>query len=83
MLNPGAPCYVAFGRCGCPIAAIIDNRFRHRAIAAEVAKWIRAGFKVERRSVRFARENLGRCRHRESPRPTAPPARQRPLGLEP
>lgn len=53
------PCYVGRRPCGCVGFAAIDEPAHARDNAKEVAKVIRAGWTIERQSVKWVRENWG------------------------
>ena len=60
-------CYVGIKSCGCAVAAIVDTPEDRKHTAKEVAKWMREGLVIERRSVEWARANLTPCKHEKRP----------------
>jgi hypothetical protein len=65
--------YIAKKACGCIVAAVVDSPTHRKDVARETSKWIRAGFKVERVTSQWVRENLtfGKCPHQPT-EPTQP-----------
>ena len=57
--------YVGILPCGCCVAAVVDTG--DKFAAADVARFIREGLKVERQTVEWVRENLRRCVHQKKP----------------
>lgn len=49
--------YVAFHECGRIVAATVDNKEHAKAVAIDVARWVRLGDKVQRMSVEKARRS--------------------------
>jgi hypothetical protein len=64
-------CYVGFKECGCAIAAIVDSPKHSNDVAKFMAKMVRDGLRVERKSVVWVRENIHACPH-ETAAPLSP-----------
>lgn len=65
-------CYVAFKPCGCAVAATVDRADHKKEVARDLARWVRQGFTVERRTVDWVRSHMRSCPH--GPVPPAAPA---------
>jgi hypothetical protein len=64
--NPGM-CYVGFLPCGCPVAAV-SCALSRRDLAKEIAKMVRAGYRVEPKPSQWVRDgNLTFCVHQSRP----------------
>lgn len=54
--------YVGYcGECGGIVAAVVDEPGRPRETAKDVARYVRDGYRVERVTCQFVRENLRGC----------------------
>lgn len=62
--------YVAVKPCGC-VVAWVSGSTSADYIASTVARWIKGGYSVERKTTREAREVLRRCRCGVDPVPCA------------
>jgi hypothetical protein len=56
-------CYVGIKSCGCAVAACVDRPELAKDTAKTIAKWIKDGLTIERKSVEWARANLFACKH--------------------
>jgi len=63
MINDENSCYVGIKDCGCAVAAMVINSEHKKENAKEIAKWIREGLTIERKSVQWVNENFKRCIH--------------------
>lgn len=57
-------CYVGMKACGCCVAAAVDKPEWAKETAKTVAKWMRDGLTIERKTVQWSRENLTVCEHK-------------------
>ena len=55
--------YIGRKKCGCIVAAVVDDEDSKKATAKVVAKWIREGLAIERVSVEYVRKNFKHCPH--------------------
>jgi hypothetical protein len=55
-------CYVGFKPCGCAIACVVIEPEHPKDTARAVKQFIEHGYRVEGKSVEWARQNLSRCR---------------------
>lgn len=54
-------CYIARERCGCITGAAVDEPQYAKAVAKDVADWIKDGRTVERVPTTVVREHFARC----------------------
>lgn len=66
-LNEEVPSYIGRKKCGCVVAAIVDDGSNLKAVSKTVAKFIASGLAIERTTVGYVRANLNTCRHKENP----------------
>ena len=53
--------YIGTKKCGCVVAAVVDNPDHAKDVAKDVAGFIRKGLSIERVSIEKARVRLNRC----------------------
>jgi len=53
-------CYIAYAKCGCAVALTVD--IADKSTAADVAEFIRKGYRVERQSVSVLYDEQGKFR---------------------
>lgn len=53
--------YAGIKKCGCCVAAAVDNPEHKAETAKEVAKWIREGLTIERKTKQWVKENFTIC----------------------
>jgi hypothetical protein len=63
--------YAGRKRCGCVVAACVDEPNHARDVAREIANWVRAGMTVERMTVEDVRGALHRCTCSAAPKDQA------------
>ena len=60
MRNKATHCYVGFKTCGCAVAAVVDDS---PDVSKDVAKFIRHGLTIERKTIEETRGLLHSCIH--------------------
>lgn len=63
MANEEVGCYIGRAKCGCVIAATVDDGKDPKRVAKDVAEFIADGLTVERSTVGYVRQNFG-CKHK-------------------
>lgn len=56
-------CYIGAKKCGCVVAATVDNEANAAFVADDVAEFIRSGYTVSRVPIDEARTRLTGCKH--------------------
>ena len=54
--------YVGVKKCGCAVAAVVDNPDHAKDVAKEVADFIKSGLTIERVPVEVVRARLSQCK---------------------
>ena len=67
MKDEEVPSYIGRKKCGCMVAAIVDDGSNLKEVSNTVAEFIVSGLTVERTTVGYVRANLNTCRHKENP----------------
>jgi hypothetical protein len=55
-------CYIGVKRCGCVVAAVVDDPDDAAEVGADLNRLVRDGYTIERVSLPEARARLKRCR---------------------
>ena len=55
-------CYIGIKKCGCVVAACVDNPEHKKDIAKNISDWVKDGLTIERISVEDARNRLSCCK---------------------
>ena len=77
--------YIGIKKCGCVVAAVVDNPDHVKDVAKEVASCIREGLTIEHMPLEEARERLGssiRCECDEKPAAETPTSGQMDLEMD-
>lgn len=70
-MSEATHCYIGVLKCGCTVAATVDNPERKKQVAEDVAEFLEAGYVIERVTIAQARKRLGPCRCKEDPKQMA------------
>lgn len=61
-------CFVGFLACGCCVAAMVDRPEYQQTTKQDLLEWARNGYRIERKTVEWVRENLHACPHQTAKR---------------
>lgn len=59
------PSYIGRTKCGCIVAAIVNDGSNLKEVGETVAEFIVSGLTIERTTVGFVRANWNTCRHED------------------
>ena len=68
MNSEDVPCYIGFKTCGCAVSALVDDpkeagdKTVQKVNAKEIARMVKDGLTIERKTVGWARSNLKMCK---------------------